>query len=59
MLNKIDNVYLYDIDDLQKTVDETKVFRENELDSCFKIVGTSSEKFISWLVNEKLRNAPR
>ncbi len=55
-VNKIDNVYLYNIDDLQKTVDETMVFRENELDNCFKIVGTSSEKFTGWLVNEKLIN---
>ena len=55
-VNKIDNVYLYDIDDLQKTVDETRIFRENELDSCFRIVGTSSEKFIGWLAGEKLRN---
>ena len=55
-VNKIDNVYLYDIDDLQKTVDETKVFRENELDSCYKIVGTSSEKFINWLASERSRN---
>ncbi len=55
-VNKIDNVYLYDIDDLQKTVDETKGFRENELDSCIKIVGDSSGKFVSWLASERSRN---
>jgi len=54
--NKIDNVYLYDVDDLQKTVDETIVLRKNELDSCFEIIGASSGKFIDWLISEKLRN---
>lgn len=55
-VNKIDNVYLYDIDDMQKTVDETIVLRKNELDSCHKIIGASSEKFIRWLVSERLRD---
>jgi glutamyl-tRNA reductase len=58
-VNEIDNVYLYDIDDLRKTIDEAIAFRKNELDSCFKIIGASSEKFIRWLVSEKARNAPR
>ena len=55
-VNSVDNVYLYDIDDLQKTVDETIVLRKNELDGCFEIIGASSEKFISWLISEKARN---
>lgn len=53
-VNKIDNVYLYDIDDLQKTVDEAIGFRKNELDNCMRIIGKSSEKFICWLVREKI-----
>lgn len=55
-VNGVDNVYLYDIDDLQKTVDETIVLRKNELTSCSEIIGASSEKFIRWLVSEKARN---
>lgn len=54
-INKIDNVYLYNIDDLQKIVDETIIFRKNELDTCLRIIRSSSEKFISWLVKEKIK----
>jgi len=53
-VNKIDNVYLYNIDDLEKIVDETLMFRMSELDRCFKIIGASSEKFIHWLAREKI-----
>jgi glutamyl-tRNA reductase len=53
-VNQIDNVYLYDIDDLQKTVNETISLRRDELDSCFQIIRASSEKFLRWLVTERL-----
>lgn len=53
-VNTIDNVYLYNIDDLQKIVDETLMFRMSELDRCFKIIGAASERFIHWLVREKI-----
>jgi glutamyl-tRNA reductase len=53
-INKIDNIYLYDIDDLQKTVDETYVHRKNELDDCLKIIVSSSQNFINWLSSERL-----
>lgn len=54
-VNKLDNVYLYNIDDLQKTVDETIALRSNELDSCFKVIDRSSEHFHHWLLKEGLR----
>ncbi len=54
-VNKIDNVYLYDIDDLQRTVDATYALRKNELDNCFKIINDSSERFIQWLAGENIR----
>ncbi len=52
-INDIDNVYLYDIDDLQRTVDETYAFRKNELDACLAIINSSSQKFIDWMLSEK------
>ncbi len=55
-VNKLDNVYLYNIDDLQKTVDETIALRSNELDSCFKVINSSSQHFHHWLLKEGLRN---
>ena len=57
-VNKIDNVYLYDIDDLQRTVDETYALRKGELDSCLKIIDDSSGKFIQWLASEKIIYEP-
>lgn len=53
-LNPMDSVYLYDIDDLQKTVDETYIFRKSEVEECFKFVASSSQMFVSWLVSEGL-----
>lgn len=55
-VNTIDNVYLYNIDDLGKIVDENMQFRRNELDSCFEIIKTSSDRFMSWMVDEKARH---
>lgn len=58
-VNKIDNVYLYDIDDLEKIVHENKNVRESQMDSCSKIITAAVERFMLWLVNEKIRNEPR
>lgn len=55
--NDIDNLYLYDIDDLQKTVDETHSFRKNELDACRKIISASSQNFMRWFSGEGLHEA--
>lgn len=44
----IDNVYLYNIDDLQKVVNENIAFREKELESCFFFVEAETDKFMEW-----------
>lgn len=54
-VNKIDNVYLYNIDDLQKIVDENLALRKNELDNCNKIIENASLHFKNWLVKENLK----
>ena len=51
-VNKIDNVYLYNIDDLQKIVDENLSLRKNELDSCNEIIESAALHFKNWLVKE-------
>lgn len=55
-VNTIDNVYLYDIDDLQKIVDGNISLRKNELDNCSRIIDTAADRFMDWLVREKVRD---
>jgi glutamyl-tRNA reductase len=55
-INQIDNVYLYDIDDLEKIVNENIKLREGELDTCSQIIAAASERFMAWLASEKIRD---
>lgn len=55
-VNKIDNVYLYDIDDLEKIVDENINLRKDELENCEKIIVSARQQFIEWLTNENLKH---
>lgn len=55
-VNRIDNVYLYDIDDLEKIVDENIKLRKNEVDNCSKIIDTAADRFMGWLVSEKIKD---
>ncbi|NTV13608.1 MAG: glutamyl-tRNA reductase [Desulfobulbaceae bacterium] len=48
-LNKIDNVYLYDIDDLQQVVDVNKGERDKEAARGESIVAEETLKFVQWL----------
>ena len=58
-VNKIDNVYLYDIDDLEKIVNENINIRKSQLDGCSAIINTAAERFMAWLASEKIRDEPR
>ncbi|MDZ7640587.1 MAG: glutamyl-tRNA reductase [Desulfurivibrio sp.] len=53
-LNDLDNVYLYDIDDLQQVVEGNKGERRREADRAERIVGEESIKFVQWLENLQL-----
>lgn len=48
-LNKLDNVYLYDIDDLQQVVDVNKAERDKEAARGESIVAEETMKFMQWL----------
>jgi len=48
-INKIDNVYLYDIDDLQEVVDTNMLERKKEAENAEKIIDEEVEKFIRWM----------
>ena len=48
-IEKIDNVYLYNIDDLRTIADQNRVSRENELEKCLKLVQHQTQHFMDWL----------
>jgi glutamyl-tRNA reductase len=53
---KIDNVYLYNIDDLQTVVNSNIDDREKELGKCQVIIDIEVEKFMAWF--EELKIGP-
>ncbi len=48
-VNNIDNVYLYDIDDLKEVVEENMEQRRNEAQKAWEIVHTETDEFLHWL----------
>jgi glutamyl-tRNA reductase len=53
-LNKIDNIYLYDVDDLSQVVEMNKKDRKSEADKAHAIVAEEAVKFSHWLENMAL-----
>jgi glutamyl-tRNA reductase len=50
-INKIDNVYLYDVDDLQAVVDTNILERKKEAEKAEGIVQEEVEKFMKWMAS--------
>lgn len=48
-INQLDNVYLYNIDDLQQVVDNNLLERKKEAEKAEAIVEEEVEKFLKWL----------
>jgi len=48
-VNELDNVYLYDIDDLQKVADQNMDSRRDELDRCLEIIDEGVAQFHRWM----------
>ncbi len=48
-INHLDNVYLYNIDDLQEVVDSNLLERKKEAHKAEKIIDEEVEKFLKWL----------
>jgi len=54
-INSLDNVYLYDIDDLQEIVEENLAQRQEEAAKAVEIVELATEKFGHWLASLDLQ----
>ena len=48
-INKIDGVYLYDVDDLQGVVETNMLERKKEAERAEKIIDEEVEKFLKWM----------
>ncbi|MFP6598558.1 MAG: glutamyl-tRNA reductase, partial [Candidatus Hydrogenedentota bacterium] len=48
-INELDNIYLYDIDNLQGVADQNMESRRNELDRCYELVDAGVNQFSKWL----------
>lgn len=51
-VEKIDDVYLYNIDDLKGIADKNMAQRKGQVDECFKRIRSHSAGFMNWLVKE-------
>ena len=49
---KLENVYLYNVDDLQSVADKNKAFRESQLERCLTLVDKQTNFFMQWLLKE-------
>lgn len=49
---KLDNVYLYNIDDLRQIADKNLALRENELTACSDLIHTQTQYFMNWFKKE-------
>ena len=49
---RLDNVYLYNIDDLREIADKNRTFRENQLEECLRLVRSHRQHFMDWLLKE-------
>ncbi len=51
-VEKLDNVYLYNIDDLQQITEKNRVSRESQLEECFRLVKHQTQYYMDWLFKE-------
>ena len=52
LVEKLDNVYLYNIDDLQSVAEKNRVIRESQLEHCFGMVDHQTQHFMRWFSKE-------
>lgn len=50
-INELDNIYLYDVDNLQGVADQNMESRRNELERCYELVDAGVNQFSRWLTS--------
>ncbi len=58
-VQRIENVYLYDIDSLQAIANDSLQLRSKEIETCEAIIQEHVEEFFAWLEKENERRARR
>ncbi len=53
-VEKLDNVYLYNVDDLKTIADQNLAARKSEIAECFRLIRTQTGHFMKWLSKERL-----
>ena len=51
-VEKLDNVYLYNIDDLKSVADKNRSLREGQIERCAGLVEDQTQHFMRWLMKE-------
>jgi glutamyl-tRNA reductase len=49
---KLDNVYLYNVDDLKNIADQNLAQRKSQLEECFRLVHAQTQYFMGWMSKE-------
>ena len=57
-VQKLDGVYLYDLDSLQSIADRTLAFRKQESQKCFELIENHVQEFQSWMERSQTLNFP-
>jgi glutamyl-tRNA reductase len=57
-VQKLDGVYLYDLDSLQSIADRTLAFRKQESEKCFELIENHVQEFQSWMERSQTLNFP-
>lgn len=51
-VQRIDNVYLYDLDDLRSIAEKNRALRCGQMEDCARLIGAQTQHFMGWLVKE-------
>ncbi|MBI3315464.1 MAG: glutamyl-tRNA reductase, partial [Candidatus Omnitrophica bacterium] len=51
-IERLDNVYLYNVDDLQSIAEQNMAFRKGQLEECFRLIRRQTTYFMEWLLKE-------
>jgi glutamyl-tRNA reductase len=57
-VQKLDGVYLYDLDSLQSIAERTLAVRKQESEKCFRLIEHHVQEFQSWLEHSQALNFP-